>query len=78
MAAQFCTHNLEELKQLVLLQGTVTTTLCIFHFIGSLVATLENLLVIHALWKASSIPATVKKMYLSLAFSDLAMGYSRK
>ena len=37
-------------------------------------ATLGNLLVIRALWKASSIPATVKKLFLSLTFSDLAVG----
>ena len=37
-------------------------------------ATLENLLVIRALMKASTIPATVKKLFLRLAFSDLAVG----
>ena len=37
-------------------------------------ATLGNLLVIRALMKASTIPATVKKLFLSLAFSDLAVG----
>ena len=37
-------------------------------------AALGNLLVIRALWKASSIPANVKKFFLSLAFSDLAVG----
>ena len=37
-------------------------------------ATLGNLLVIRALMKNSSIPATVKKLFLSLAFSDLAVG----
>ena len=37
-------------------------------------ATLGNLLVIRALMKSSTIPATVKKLFLSLAFSDLAVG----
>ena len=37
-------------------------------------ATLGNLLVIRALMKNSTIPATVKKLFLSLAFSDLAVG----
>ena len=37
-------------------------------------ATLGNLLVIRALKKTSTIPATVKKLFLSLAFSDLAVG----
>ena len=40
----------------------------------SLVATLGNLLVIRALIKASTIPANVRKMFISLAFSDLAVG----
>ena len=31
-------------------------------------------LVIRALWKASSIPANVRKLFLNLAFSDLAVG----
>jgi len=38
------------------------------------VATLGNLLFIRALMKNSTIPATVKKLFLSLAFSDLAVG----
>ena len=37
-------------------------------------ATLGNLLVIRALIKASTIPANVRKMFISLAFSDLAVG----
>ena len=37
-------------------------------------ATLGNLFVIRALMKNSTIPATVKKLFLSLAFSDLAVG----
>ena len=40
----------------------------------SFVATLGNLLAIRALWKASSIPATVKKLFLSLAFTGLVVG----
>ncbi|XP_073237403.1 melanocyte-stimulating hormone receptor-like [Porites lutea] len=63
--------------------GYVLTTLankiflvafCVLNFVFSVVATLENLLVIRALMKASTIPATVKKLFLSLAFSDLAVG----
>ena len=37
-------------------------------------AVLGNLLVVRALWKALSIPDTVKKLFLSLAFSDLVVG----
>ena len=37
-------------------------------------ATLGNLLAIRALMNNSTIPATVKKLFLSLAFSDLAVG----
>ena len=48
--------------------------LCFSNLIFSLVATVGNLLVIRALWKASSIPANLKKLFVSLAFSDLAVG----
>ena len=37
-------------------------------------AAFGNRHVIRALWKASSIPANLKKLFLSLASSDLAMG----
>ena len=47
---------------------------CVFNLIFSLVATLGNLLVIRALCKASSIPATLKKLFLNLAVSDFAVG----
>ena len=40
----------------------------------SLLAILGNLLVIRALWKASSISVILKRVFLSLAFSDLAVG----
>ena len=38
------------------------------------VAAFGNVLAIHALWKASSIPTNIKEFFLSLAFSDLAVG----
>ena len=47
---------------------------CVLNFVFFLVATLGNLLVIRALMKNSTIPATVKKLFLSLAFSDLEVG----
>ena len=37
-------------------------------------AAFGNILVIRALWKASSIPANIKMFFLSLAVSDLAVG----
>ena len=48
--------------------------MCVLHFIFSPVATFGSILAIRALWKASSMPANVKKMFLSLAVSDLAVG----
>ena len=49
-------------------------TICVFHLAFFLVTTLGNLLVIGGLWKASSLPANMKKLFLSLACSDLAVG----
>ena len=47
---------------------------CVLNFVFSLVAAFVNVLVIRALWKASSIPDNLKKLFLSLAFTDLAVG----
>ena len=74
MAAQFCNVKLEGLAQYVRHYRPFASTLCVLNLIFSLVAILGNLLVIHALWKASSIPANLKKLFASLAFSDLAVG----
>ena len=73
MAAQFCTHLQMQLEQIAHHHGSIAFTFCVLQLMFSLVATLGNLLVIRALWKASSISATIK-MFLSLAFSDLAVG----
>ena len=74
MAEQFCTRALYSLVQVVHHRRSSLLALCVLDFVFSVVATLENLLVIRALMKASTIPATVKKLLLSLAFSDLAVG----
>ena len=74
MAEQYCTRLLDSYVQLVHHRRSFLFAFCVLHFVFSVVATLENLLVIRALMKASTIPATVKKLLLSLAFSDLAVG----
>ena len=73
MAETFCTRLLDSLVHLVHHRSSLLA-FCVLNFVFSVVATLENLLVIRALMKASTIPATVKKLLLSLAFSDLAVG----
>ena len=75
MASKFCTRTLKILSDLVQFHSAfMLGCYCIFNLVFSVVAVLGNLLVIHALWKSSSIPATVKKLFLSLALSDLAVG----
>ena len=74
MAVEFCMNKLEGLVQPVRHYRTFMFTLCALNLIFSLVAILGNLLVIRALGKASLIPANLKKLFLSLAFSDLAVG----
>ena len=49
-------------------------TFCVLNLIFSLVETLGNFVVILALCKVSSIPANLKKLFLSLAVSDFAVG----
>ena len=74
MVVKFCTDRLDGLTQLYRLQEPFMLTLCVLSLVFSLVTVLGNLLVIRALWKSSSIPINLKKLFLSLAFSDLAVG----
>ena len=74
MAEQNCTSLLDYWIKLVSYKRSFFLGFCVLNFVFSLVATLGNLLVIRALMKNSTIPATVKKLFLSLAFSDLAVG----
>ncbi|KAL9986820.1 hypothetical protein ACROYT_G001022 [Oculina patagonica] len=74
MIDAFCRKKLQEFSATVRYQQTFMLFICLLNFLFSIVATVGNLFVIHALWKASSIPANVKKLFLSLAFADLAMG----
>ena len=74
MAEQNCKRYLDYFVQLVFDTRSFFHGFCVLNFVFSLVATLGNLLVIRALMKTSTIPATVKKLFLSLTFSDLAVG----
>ena len=75
MAEQTCTTRfLDYWIKLVSHRRSFFLGFCVLNFVFSLVATLGNLLAIRALMKTSTIPATVKKLFLSLAFSDLAVG----
>ena len=74
MVAQFCAQQVEEYETLLQHQATLMLILCVLNLVFSIVAILGNLLIIRALGKTSSIPATLKTLFLSLAVSDLAMG----
>ena len=74
MAEQYCSQMLDSFLKLVHHSRSSIPGFCVSYFTFSLVATLGNLLVIRALIKASTIPANVRKMFISLAFSDLAVG----
>ena len=74
MNEQFCSAKLGDFVQLVNFQKAFMLVFCLLNFVFSLVATLGNILLIHALVKTSSIPVIVKKLFLNLAISDLAVG----
>ena len=74
MAEQYCSQMLDSFLKLVHHSKSSIPAFCVSHFTFSLMATLGNLLVIRVLIKASTIPANVRKMFISLAFSDLAVG----
>ena len=74
MVAQFCNQKLEEYLTLLHLHETTMLAFCVLNLAFSFLTTAGNLLVIHALWKSSSVPANLKLLFLNLAFSDLAVG----
>lgn len=74
MVAKFCIERLEENRKLVHLNETFLIVYCVANLVFSCVAIFGNLLIIRALRKASSIPDNLKKLFLSLAVSDLAVG----
>ena len=75
MVSQFCTQKLHELSSLVQFHGISMLVFCILNLVFSVSAVVENLLVIsYALRKCSSIPTVMKKFFLTLALSDLAVG----
>ena len=74
MGEEFCSHHSKDLSRLVQFHRTTLLLLCVLNFIFSPVATFGNILAIRALWKASTMPANIKKLLLSLAVSDLAVG----
>ena len=75
MMAQFCSEKLEEYQKLLHLHETTMLAFCVLNLAFSFLATVENLLVIHALWKSLTVPANLKKLFVNLAFSDLAVGF---
>ena len=74
MVEELCKHSLEEYKTLVHFYGTLVLSFAILNLVFAIVATFANILAIRALWKASSIPDILKKLYLSLAVSDVGVG----
>ena len=74
MVSQFCAQKIHELSSLVQFHGISMLFFCILNLVFSVLAVVENLFVIYALWKCSSIPTIMKKLFLSLALSDLAVG----
>lgn len=74
MDANFCRKKLDELTAIVQSQPSLILCISVFNLLLSPVTIVGNFLAIHALWKASSIPDTLKKLFLNLAFSDLGIG----
>lgn len=74
MSSRLCFSTLNGYITLVHFDATFMLTFCVLNLTFSVVSAVGNLLVIRALWKASSIPTTLKNLFLSLAVSDLAVG----
>ena len=74
MADQFCRRPLDEIRQIAESHRTTLFALCVLNFVFSPMATFGNTLAIQALRKTSLLPANMRKLFLSLALSDLAVG----
>ena len=74
MVQQACADFLGLIQPLVEFYRTTLFSLYVLHFVFSPVATFGNILAIRALWKASSLPTNLRKIFLSLALTDLAVG----
>ena len=75
MVHSFCTRKLEDVTILLKYYYHFDLICCVLHFSFSLMAISGNLLVIYALKRVHSIPSTLKTLFLSLAFSDLGVGF---
>ena len=74
MAAEVCDQSQQELRKLFHHHEEIMLTKVVLDLINAVVAFLGNLLVLRALWKASSIRGNLKKLFISLSFSDIAVG----
>lgn len=69
-----CDQRLKELNQVIELYPGFVLAFSGLHVAFSVLATTGNILVIQALWKTLSFPSNLKILFLSLAFTDLAVG----
>ena len=74
MVENICNARSKDFAEVVIAYRGLMLSLSVLNLINSLVASIGNLLVIHALRKSSSISPNLKKLFLSLVFSDLAVG----
>ena len=74
MAEKPCNDRLNDIFKVVIDYRGLMLSLCVLNLINSFVASIGNLLAIHALWKSTSLSSNLRKFFLSLAFSDLAVG----
>ena len=74
MSDQFCSQSLDGIQQLAGSHRTTLFSLCVLNFVFSAVATFGNILALQALRKTSFLPANLRKFFLSLASTDLAVG----
>lgn len=75
MPADLCNQKVEEYVKLIRLHWSFVLLVCVLNLVWSAVAVLGNVLVIRALWKARTMPSTLRPLFLSLAVSDLTVGF---
>lgn len=74
MDASFCSEKLGQLTEVVKSQPAFSLCVIVLDLLISPLTILGNALILCVLWKTSSIPDNMKRLFLSLTLSDFAVG----
>ena len=74
MDAAFCADKLKQMTEVVKSQTVFSLFMIVLDLFVVPITVIGNVLILRVLWKTLSIPDNMKRFFLSLAVSDLAVG----